>query len=415
MIPKLMFSIGLSLCIATSAIAQSAVSLILTQSDTPVTAGGEAIVSLVVLNSGTAPTTVDLPGTLVGSVVHDGQSLQVTLNRRDGGPREMPVAAGGFARATYGFNLPASLYGNVAVQIDAPLRARTLLLIPAPASFANDASASTPAHVTTSLAGTSGKPLTAADQNNRSGFVEYFADHFSGHEPVYILVGQDRPNAKFQVSFKYRVLNPEGSWTEAFSPLGGLHLAYSQTSFWDLEGDSKPFYDNSYRPEVLFAYDHILPKDWAIPGVSRVGLQFGVQHESNGRAGEDSRSMNIAYVRPIFVFGDEKGLFLTLAPRIFSYIGDLSDNPDIEDYRGHADLRGVVGWDGGLQLAAIGRLGDDGSKGSLQLDLTYPLRQRLAGNVDIYLHGQLFTGYGESLLRYNDADTTFRLGISMVR
>jgi hypothetical protein len=212
------------------------VSFVLTPADLPTSTGGEAIVSLIVLNAGTEPATINLPGTLIGSVGRDGQLSQMTFSRRDDGPRAVAVPPGGFARAAYAFNVPSTLVGNLVVQLDAPLRARTVVLFQAPSSPGGDAAGSATASSASPII--NNRPVTAADQNNRSGFVEYFADHFSGHEPVYILVGSERPNAKFQVSFKYRVLNPEGSWTQAFSPLRGVHLAYCQTSFWDLEGES---------------------------------------------------------------------------------------------------------------------------------------------------------------------------------
>ena len=100
---------------------------------------------------------------------------------------------------------------------------------------------------------------------------------------------------------------------------------------------------------------------------------------------------------------------------MFGYLSNLDDNPDIADYRGYGDLRIVTGWRGGFQLAAVGRMGNDWDKGALELDLSYPLRNITGGNLDLYLYGQFFTGYGESLLRYDDSDTTFRLGVALVR
>lgn len=393
-------------------LAQSGVTAVLAPSDTPLRPGATGSVGIIVLNAGTDPATVELPANLPATLTRESMREEVTLVRRDRMATTLPVAPSAFVRAEYSITVPAGMAGNVMIEVSGSPPIRGVLLVQAGAPSIPDPLAT---KLESSKTPSTAPLVDTSDQNARSGFVEYFASHFSGHEPVYFLFGTERPNAKFQFSFKYRVLNPEGSWSKAIPALGGFHLAYSQTSFWDLEGESKPFYDNSYRPELLFAYDSILPKDWNIPGVSRVGLQLGLQHESNGRAGADSRSMNIAYVRPIFVFGEEKGLFLTLAPRVFTYVQDVDDNPDIADYRGHADLRATVGWDGGLQLAAVARLGDDADKGSLQLDLTYPLRQRLGGNMDVYLHAQFFTGYGESLLDYNRSDNTFRLGISMVR
>ena len=158
--------------------------------------------------------------------------------------------------------------------------------------------------------------------------------------------------------------------------------------------------------------------------IRQLGLQAGLQHESNGQDGLDSRSVNYVYVRPSFTFGatagDEDqaawaGCSSPSAPRLHAYVGHDEDNPDIEEFRGYGDLQLIVGQRRGLQLAAIGRIGSDWDKGSLQLDLTYPLRPLLQDNVDIFLHGQFFTGYGESLLLYDESDTTFRMGVSLIR
>jgi phospholipase A1 len=147
----------------------------------------------------------------------------------------------------------------------------------------------------------------------------------------------------------------------------------------------------------------------------RLDLQGGAQHESNGKGGIDSRSLNIAYFKPTLTLGKSGSLQLSLAPRVWTYLGDLSDNPDMKDYRGYADLRAVLGWSKGVQLSALGRLGDDASHGSLQLDLTYPMMKLLSGSFSVYLHAQYFTGYGESLLLYDRRETSFRVGFSLFR
>jgi outer membrane phospholipase A len=36
-------------------------------------------------------------------------------------------------------------------------------------------------------------------------------------------------------------------------------------------------------------------------------------------------------------------------------------------------------------------------------------------NLDFFLQGQLFSGYGESLLHYDRSDTRFRLGLAVYR
>lgn len=241
----------------------------------------------------------------------------------------------------------------------------------------------------------------------------FFKEHISGHEPLYFLVGTKSPNAKFQISFKYQLVNNRG-WLAQHAPvLRGFHLAYTQTSFWDWEEDSAPFFDSSYKPELLYSWERVVggqATDWF-----RLDLQAGGLHESNGKAGEDSRSLNIAYLRPTFVFGKEHGLWLSLQPRAWVYIGGLSDNPDMADFRGYVDLRAMVGWTRGLQFSALGRIGNDGEHGSIELDLTYPLMRLLSNSFTVYLQAQYFSGYGESLLRYNEKDESFRVGVSLYR
>ena len=250
--------------------------------------------------------------------------------------------------------------------------------------------------------------LDAADP----ALAQFFA-HFSGHEPIYFVAGPEAPNVKFQFSFKYAVLNPDAPLVQTFPALAGVNIAYTQLSLWDTSEASAPFFDSNYRPELLWSDEHI-------PSLSRrgtygLGLQFGVLHESNGREGLESRSLNVAYVRPIFTFGDVRDFHVTVAPRFQVYIGGQGDNEDIEDYRGYGDLRVTAGWRQGLAVSTLARIGDDWDRGSVQVDVTYPLNKILGGNFDLYLDVQGFYGYGETLLNYNERDAVLRVGVAVVR
>jgi outer membrane phospholipase A len=263
---------------------------------------------------------------------------------------------------------------------------------------------------------TSTDPGNSTSPALHTGFVEFLSDRLAPFEPMYIVAGTERPNAKFQISLRYQIFNNDGGIAKTFPPLSGLNLAYSQTSFWDLKGKSKPFFDNSYRPELNLFYDDIVDPD-ELSFFSHIGLIAGVQHESNGDDGTDSRNMNFVYIRPMFTVGDRDndGLFITFAPRVHTYFGDMSNNSDIERYRGYFDLRFIVGQGGGLQAAFTGRIGSGWDKGSIQMDLTYPLRKLLFGSVDFYADLQVFNGFGESLKEYDQSDTTVRIGVALVR
>lgn len=261
---------------------------------------------------------------------------------------------------------------------------------------------------------------TSADKSTSpaqySGLVEYLSDRIAPWEPIYFLAGTEQPNVKFQFSLRYQLFNDDGPLAKAVPALRGVNLAYSQTSFWDLKEDSHPFFDNSYRPELnLFYSDIVDPK--RLKFFSQIGLITGVQHESNGEDGDESRTMNFLYIRPIFTVGrrTDEGWFLTLAPRFQAYFGDTESNPDIDEYRGFFELRTIMGQAGGFQAAFTGRLGSGWKNGSIQMDLTYPLRKLFAGNIDFYLDLQVFNGFGESLREYNESDTTVRLGVALVR
>lgn len=246
--------------------------------------------------------------------------------------------------------------------------------------------------------------------------LDEFIHHFAPFEPMYFVGGsQHAPNIKFQFSLRYRIFDPAGTWATDHPFIKGFNFGYSQTSIWDFQNSNEPFfYDSSYRPE-FFYYLEDLPYPRLPPGW-QAGFQAGIGHESNGQKDPDHRSLNILYLRPIItVSRGTHGLFLTVAPKAYVYIGSLSLNPDMPKYRGYCDLRVVTGQRDGLQLAAIGRIGSDFDKGSLQLDLTYPLTKIFHGNVDISIDAQYFVGYGDTLLTYNSYSNIFRIGLALVR
>ena len=66
---------------------------------------------------------------------------------------------------------------------------------------------------------------------------------------MYFIAGTKSPNAKFQISFAYQLLNTAGPLATRVPALKGFHVAYTQTSLWDLTGPSATFYDTSYKPD----------------------------------------------------------------------------------------------------------------------------------------------------------------------
>ncbi|QDF98612.1 hypothetical protein CJ010_19765 [Azoarcus sp. DD4] len=231
------------------------------------------------------------------------------------------------------------------------------------------------------------------------------------HEPMYFVVGGRNPHAaRYQLSFRYRLFDDQGVVAETLPVTRGLYFGFTQTSLWDLESDSKPFRDTSFRPSLFYQWKLLDPSDGA-----SLALSGGYEHESNGRGGTESRSIDTLFLRADarYYFGDGE-TYLGVSPKLWSYI-DKEDNPDIARYRGYAELGLRFGRDDGLMLAAQLRRGTAGV-GSSQLDLSYPLRRSVFSGVGAFLHLQYFNGYGETLLDYNEShDPQIRIGFSIVR
>lgn len=302
---------------------------------------------------------------------------------------QVHITPGGFHRALYAGNLPPTLAGDIVLW---------------PVDF--DGSAVV-IHVPAPQAAIQPEPETALPPQDPDA--ARFATAFSPFEPNYIVAGSRGPTtARFQVSLKFRLFNPDTK--TAF--LERLYLGYSQTSIWNLSATSKPFYDSSYRPSFFYFDDKIT--QWPFRR-SRLGLQAGYEHESNGKDGADSRSVDIAYVKPTFTFPMSGNYYVSFAPKVYQYV-DREDNPDIAEYRGYGDYILKIGETDGWQFTSTTRVGTRSGVYSFQLDVSYPLRRPTLGNLGGYLHLQYFNGYGESLLDYNQRSSPqIRFGLMITR
>jgi outer membrane phospholipase A len=375
----------------------------------PVPVVGAVSLWLNILNNSAVASSWTFPAEIPCRVSGSNATCEAFLRLASAGRSDrVVIAPASFARAEYHLSPPPSLSGRVVVDFPGFPAGSVALSLPAPPTPAQTGSPREK-----SVLSILREETLLEDAETPFDPGRFFKEHFFGYEPIYFIVGGESPAAKFQISFKYQLLNSDGYLAGKAPPLKGLHLAYTQVSLWDLNQPSAPFLDTSYKPEFFYSWDRVVggqSTNWI-----RLDLQSGVQHESNGKAGFDSRSQNVVYFRPTLVLGKPDSLQFTLSPRAWVYVGDLGDNPDLPDYRGYMDLRAIVGWRRGLQLSALGRLGDDGGNGSLQLDLTYPLMTLLSRSFSIYLHAQYFTGYGESFLYYNERSSAFRFGFSLYR
>lgn len=343
------------------------------------------------LNRGTEPVAAEFPENVPCRVSAGGLGVEATARKIPGQGMPERVQPGMFAQAEYEVLPPGELAGR-------PLQVAPLLPTPAVPAVA----AAGPA-----------APAAAGGGRLADKRLDVLRN-FSPYESNYFIVGPKAPTTRFQLSFKFRVLG-DCAGSTLTDWLGKPYVAYSQISLWDWSAPSAPFYDTSYKPEFFLLKEDVPLK---LPGVRSWDFQYGAQHESNGKGIGLSRSQNIVYIKPIFNFGDPNRFHLALAPRIYQYVADMSDNRDMDDYRGFADLSAKMGWNDGLMLGALVRSGNGFKNSSTQLDLSYPLH-RLPGcenvSTNLYLFLQLFSGYGECLLDYDKSVTGIRAGFAISR
>lgn len=207
---------------------------------------------------------------------------------------------------------------------------------------------------------------------------------------------------KFQISIKSKI------WDGILNSSTDLYFGYSQTSFWQAlnSSNSNPFRESNYEPEIWLEKNISLP---ALP-IDKPIIRLGLNHQSNGRGVNLSRSWNRVYSEFLF----SKGNFdFSIKPwwRIpekqkrhpLSVDGD--DNPDIEKYLGYGEFTTTYTWanDAKASLLLRNNLRKD-NKGAVQIDYSFPINNR------IRLYMLLFNGYGESLIDYDESTTRVGIG-----
>ena len=197
-----------------------------------------------------------------------------------------------------------------------------------------------------------------------------------------------------------------------------LTFAYTQKVWWQLYGESAPFRETNYLPEVYF----LVPTTKYIDDKFNLKfLKYSFLHESNGRDGYSSRSWNRLYVAGDWQF---KNLFLTT--RLWYRIPEKKkqdpinnpnengdDNPDILNYMGYGDIKLNYFLNkhefGSIFRYNFGLGGKD--RGAIDLHYSHPF----FSSKNTFLYVKFFNGYGESLIDYNHCVTKTSIGFSFSR
>ncbi len=311
--------------------------------------------------------------------------------------KTMTICAGCFKKVQYTLALPSTIENPVAMEILDFKNAHTMFTVQESVSVKASKSDET-------------APEEFEALDSLYELYQPYLKNLAAYDPMYFLVGTDPKKSKFQFSFKYRLFDINSTLVKDHPWAKGFHLAYTQTSFWDLESASKPFEDTSYKPEFFFLSPNI-----RIPWATGFFVKGGFQHESNGRGGDISRSTNFLYIKPIYIaYSKNTKLGIMIAPKIWTYIANEDENnPDLKDYRGYFDVEMKVGQADGFVLGSNFRWAKEG--GSMELDLTYPLSQFIFKNLNLYFQVQYVNALAESLLNYRDRTEAVRLGFAIVR
>lgn len=204
---------------------------------------------------------------------------------------------------------------------------------------------------------------------------------------------KENSNIKFQISVSQRL-------TKSTLPWGTyLYLFYTQKVFWNVLENSMPMTDLNFNPGIGLAKPLFVKNRY-------IGQAFLlIEHESNGRDGDASRSWNkISFGGSIMVDPT-----LIVHGKFWIPIVDGMNNKDILDYSGIYQV--------GMQMFSHNRR----FNGSVTLvkrrgwRLNYntivELAWRIRRNDNQMLFLQYYNGYGEGLLEYNRFHSQIRVGM----
>ena len=229
--------------------------------------------------------------------------------------------------------------------------------------------------------------------DNQPYFGIYKDNYFIFGPAIGPKITRKNTNIKFQISIAQRL-------TKSTLPLGTyLYLFYTQKVMWNVLEKSMPMTDLNFNPGIGLAKP-LFVKNRFIGQVI-----FAIEHESNGRDEDASRSWNkISLGANIMV-----DPMLMVHGKFWIPIVDGMNNKDILDYSGIYQV--------GLQMFSPNRRFNLGitlvkRRGwNLNYNSIIELSYRLWKRDNQFLFMQYYNGYGEDLLEYNKFHSQLRVGI----
>lgn len=228
-----------------------------------------------------------------------------------------------------------------------------------------------------------------------------YGPFFGLYKDNYFTVGSSigqKPSAlnsdvKFQISLSIRLTDATLPWHTY------LYLFYTQLTFWNVFQNSMPMRDMNFNPGIgwtkpFFSKDRYIGK-----------MTLIVEHESNGKDGDDSRSWNRVSLAGSAVVTD----WLMVHAKFWIPIIDSMNNKDILDYCGlfrvgftltSSDKR----WQGNMSFVK--------RKGNMfNWNTVAEVSWKVSEKANVNLFAQYYNGYGENLLDYNRFHSRLRVGL----
>ncbi|XAH23123.1 phospholipase A [Xylophilus sp. GW821-FHT01B05] len=225
----------------------------------------------------------------------------------------------------------------------------------------------------------------------------------------------DYQKQELRLQLSVRTKLASGLLTPAGSTLrDSLWVAYSQQSYWQFFNTelSRPFRSTDYEPELIYVY----PTTAALPfGWNWRYSGAGLVHQSNGQSDPLSRSWNRVYLMTGFEHGNEYSVNARIWKRLSeSALND--NNPGISNYVGRGEL--LATWNPDRKNTFMGTVRNSfggSNRGSVRLEWLRSLGDGVGNSYSgLRLHTQLFSGYGDSIIDYNNKRTVFSVGFSIV-
>ncbi len=203
---------------------------------------------------------------------------------------------------------------------------------------------------------------------------------------------RENSNVKFQISISQRLTKSTLPWHTY------LYLFYTQKVFWNVLEESFPMTDLNFNPGIglakpLFVKDRFIGK-----------VMLMLEHESNGRDGDASRSWNKLSLGANIMVDPT----LLVHGKVWIPIVDGMNNRDILDYCGIYQVGTSfmsLNRKFGASVILTKRRG-----WNLSYNTVVEFSYRFNNNQNQYLFAQYYNGYGEGLLDYNKFHSEFRVG-----